>query len=1072
MDGSPYDSIRSHSPGRQEKLHVTLREPPDYANHRLLQRNRLPACAHFVPHDDAPSALTFDRGRSDRLLSLNGQWKFHYADHPGRAPERFFAEAFDDTAWADLPVPSQWQMHGYGRPHYTNVIYPFPVDPPHVPSDNPTGSYRRGFLLPDGWLEDSVILRFDGVDSAFHVWLNGREVGYSQGSRLPAEFDVTDHLRSGINTLAVRVYQWSDGSYLEDQDMWWLSGVFRDVTLVRRPRQHIGDIRVRTPLDGDCRDARLQVQFTIVSRKATDAATMSPLSVRLTLMDPSVGMLPGFPVSREVSSPTEWTGVELEMPVAQPRKWSAEDPALYHLAVELLSQQGEILEAVALRVGFRRVELKGGNLLVNGRDILFKGVNRHEFHPLYGRSVPYESMVEDVLLMKRHNINAVRMSHYPNDPRFYDLCDEYGLYVIDEADLECHGFMTVGDADRLSADEEWRDAYVDRAQRMVERDKNHPCIILWSLGNESSFGRNHEAMAERIRGLDPTRLLHYEPDSGARVADVHSTMYTSHAELDRLGRQSDLDKPHILCEFAHAMGNGPGGLREYVDLFYRYKRLQGGFVWEWLDHGIPKHTPDGRMYYAYGGDFGDEPNDGNFITDGLLFPDRSPSPGLLEYKKVIEPVQVDVVDAVAGRIRVTNRHDFLSLDHLRLSWRLETDGRLEQSGAAPLPHIPAGGSAELTLSIAPPRSFDSTAERWVTLTFTLAADTIWASQGHEVAWAQFQLPEAAAAHAGQPAVAGAAQPEDAAAAQPSAAAAGVLSCAEHGGQLIIRGSRFDLVFDLLYGRIHSFSFAGQPLLQRGPTLDFWRPPTDNDRPIAPDWQQAGFPLLQERVDQVRWQADPDARHVDLLVRTRVAPPVWAWGFSCEYRYRITADGTVHLEVSGEPHQHTPVLLPRIGLTAELPRTLDRVAWYGRGPGETYSDSRQAGRVGLFRSTVDQMYTPYVRPQEYGNRSDTRWVTLTNGRGTGLLVAGRPRFDFAARRFRVQDIAAALHTVDLVDAGAVILSIDHAQHGIGTASCGPGPLEPYELRAAAFRFGASLRGFDANGSAPAHGGSNL
>jgi len=742
------------------------------------------------------------------------------------------------------------------------------------------------------------------------------------------------------------------------------------VTLVRQPLLHIEDIRVRTPLGDHYGDASIQAHITLGSAKKLQTGMEQPMSLRLTLLDAESMLLTGFPITRDVFVSGATSIVEVEQPVTDPRKWSAEDPALYRLAVELLSPEGATLESVALRVGFRSVELKEGNLLVNGKDILFKGVNRHEFHPLYGRSVPYE------------------------------------------------------------------------------------------------------AMAERIRRLDPTRLIHYEPDREAKVADVFSTMYTSQAEMDDLGSRSDLDKPHILCEFAHAMGNGPGGLKEYVELYYRHKRLQGGFVWEWMDHGIPQFTPDGRMYYAYGGDFGDQPNDGNFVIDGLLFPDRTPSPGLHEYRKVIEPVQVEVVDAATGRIRVMNRYDFISLAHLRLSWRLEADGRLLQSGVAPLPPVAAGESAELTLPIQPSDQFDSAADYWVTLVFALAADTIWASQGYEVAWAQYPVPQPAVVSNYADVAATIAVPEGAtlpavptSAAMTFAAPLSPLFCAENGEYLDIRGDDFTIVFDLTHGRIRSWTYASQSILELGPTLDFWRPPMDNDGSIGDDWQRAGIPLLQERTDAVQWRLSPDAQHVDVVAHARIAPPVWSWGFACEYQYRIDASGCVRLEVTGEPQRDAPRLLPRIGLTAELPHNLDRATWYGRGPGETYSDTKQAGRIGLFRRTVDQLYTPYVRPQEYGNRSDTRWAALTDERGIGLLVVGQPQFDWTARRFRTHDIAVAKHTVDLVDAGVVVLSINHAHHGIGTASCGPDPLAQYELRTAPFRFSVYLRAFDANVNAP-------
>ncbi|MDH7568428.1 MAG: glycoside hydrolase family 2 TIM barrel-domain containing protein, partial [Armatimonadota bacterium] len=571
----------------------------DWENPRVFARRRLPARASFFPYPDQESALTYQRAASPWFSLLNGRWKFHYADTPAEAPEDFYAEEFDDSDWDDLPVPGMWEMMGYGRPHYTNVQYPFPVDPPRVPTENPTGSYRREFYIPGDWAGRRVVLRFEGVDSAYQVWVNGQEAGYSQGSRLPAEFDITPFVRPGHNTLAVRVWKWSDGSYLEDQDMWWLSGIFRDVYLLSLPQTGVADVCVRTPLSPDYRDALLELRVTV--RNA--APVEKQVCVEVDLRDAEGGAVLETPavVHAQVAA-GEDTCLPVQAPVANPRKWSAEDPALYTALITLKDAQGQVLEVVPIRVGFRAVEMKNGNLLVNGVPVLFKGVNRHEHHPDLGRAVPLETMAEDVRLMKQHNINAVRTSHYPPDPRFLDLCDEYGLYVIDECDLETHGFGMNKWVGNPTDDPEWEEACVERMVRMVERDKNHPCVVLWSLGNEAGFGRNHYAMAEAARRIDPTRFIHYEGDREQKVSDVISVMYPRLDAVIEMGEKLEQggEKPYICCEYAHAMGNGPGNLKEYWDVFYRYRGLQGGFVWEWIDHGIRRFTDDGREYFAYG----------------------------------------------------------------------------------------------------------------------------------------------------------------------------------------------------------------------------------------------------------------------------------------------------------------------------------------------------------------------------------------------------------------------------------------------------------------------------------------
>lgn len=1022
----------------------------DWENHKQLHRNRLPARCAFIPFEDEALALTYDRTRSPAFRLLNGVWKFHYAPTPAHAPADFHEETFDARHWDDLPVPSCWQMHGYGKPHYSNVVYPFPVVPPLVPTENPTGSYRRTFVLPREWQGRRITLHFEGVDSAFHVWVNGKEVGFSKGSRIPAQFDITDFVRAGSNVLAVRVYQWSDGSYLEDQDMWWLSGIFRDVYLTAAPQTHIYDYSVRTLLDEHYADADLQVGLRIHHAGASAASAR----VELKLLDAERRPVDGAAAAAAIALRAgEQARTEFSLPVTNPRKWSAEDPYLYHLLIRLTDENGQTLQAVASRVGFRSVELKDGNLLVNGVPVMFKGVNRHDHHPDLGRTVPLDWMRKDVLLMKRHNINAVRTSHYPNDPRFYDLCDEYGLYVIDEADLECHGFHRTERPNRLSDDPDWQEAYLDRLERMVERDKNHPSVILWSLGNESFYGRNHAAMYKWAKEHDPTRLVHYEGDREAATADVFSSMYTPVEQMNELGRRDDLGKPHIMCEYAHAMGNGPGGLKEYWDTFYAHKRLQGGFVWEWVDHGIRQQTPDGKTYFAYGGDFGDHPNDAHFVIDGLVNPDRVPSPGLLELKKALEPVLVEAVDLAAGRIKVTNRYDFQTLDHLAFAWNVSANGKVLQSGRLDLRGIAPGASQEIAIAYALPHLPEPGADYWLNVSFLLAADTSWAEAGHEVAWAQFELPHKGerAAHASE------------------AAAADPVLVTENGAMLEVRGNDFEVAFDRTYGLIVSWKHAGTELLREGPRLDLWRAPTDNDlRPlgdwrtsIANDnratviWKNYGLHWLQHRVMDVGWAARDQGTAVAITCRVRVAPPILDWAVDCLYTYTIAGNGDIAIEVKGTVEGPGPETFPRIGLRMALPNDFDQAVWYGRGPGESYSDTKLAGRFGVYRKTVGELFTDYIVPQENGNRADTRWLALTNAHGNGLRAVGMPQFDFTARRFTSEDLEKAQHTCELKERDRIYLHLDLAQNGIGSASCGPDVLSQYRLKAEDFRFRVRL-----------------
>ncbi|MBV7695889.1 glycoside hydrolase family 2 TIM barrel-domain containing protein [Streptomyces sp. TRM70350] len=905
-------------------------------------------------------------------LSLNGSWRFRLSPTADAEDDSFAEPGYDAGDWAEVGVPGHWVLQGHGSPIYTNHLYPFPVDPPRVPTENPTGDHLRVFDLPEDWPADGgAVLRFDGVESCARVWLNGTDIGEFKGSRLPHEFAVGHLLKPSGNVLAVRVHQWSAGSYLEDQDQWWLPGIFRDVTLLHRPAGSALDFFVHASYDHTTGEGTLRVD--------------SDVDGRVTVPELDIDVATGESVTVAVEP------------------WTAETPRLYD---GVLATEGE---RVPLRIGFRTVVLEDGLIKVNGKAILFKGVNRHEWHPEQGRALDLETMREDVLLMKRHNLNAVRTSHYPPHPAFLDLCDEYGLWVIDECDLETHGFVEQSWRDNPADDDRWTPALLDRAARMVERDKNHPSVLIWSLGNEAGTGRGLTAMAEWIHGRDPERLVHYEGDWNCRDTDVYSRMYVFHDEVEKIGQRLDggthkrRELPFIQCEFGHAMGNGPGGLADYQRLFESYDRLQGGFIWEWIDHGI-KHP---ELGYAYGGDFGEELHDGNFVCDGLIFPDRTPSPGLVEYKKVIEPVGIDG-DGADGTVRVTNKYDFADLSALAFEWSYQVDGETVEAGALSVPALAPGESADVKL---PEPSADAQgAETQWTVRALLAADTVWGPKDHEVAWGQFPV---------------SARPS------PTVAATDRPTASE---KLIHLGPAS---FDARTGALKTIG----GIEVTAPRLDVWRAPTDNDDGAEWQtdtrygllWRKYGLHRMRHRLDAV--EVTDDA----LTVRARVAPAAWEVGLATVYRW--TSDGTrLRLTVSVTPEGEWTVPLPRLGIRFGLSQA-DAVQWFGGGPGEAYPDTRLASMVGRWHATVDELQTPYVRPQENGARADVRWVEIG-----GLRIEGDPEFWFTARRWTTEQLDAARHRTDLTPGDTVWVNLDHGQHGIGSQSCGPGPLPRYFLRA--------------------------
>ncbi|MBL7201100.1 MAG: DUF4981 domain-containing protein [Anaerolineae bacterium] len=1022
---------------------MNAQRPYDWENPQVVGINKLPAHATFVPYPDEETALRGEGEGSPLVQSLNGEWQFWLAADPVAVPDEVTQADLNAAGWDAIHVPGNWTVQGYDKPIYTNVKMPFPPEPPRVPEDNPTGVYRRCFLLPEAWQGSKVYVRFDGVESAFYLWVNGQRVGYSQGSRLPAEFELTPYVHSGENLIVAVVIRWSDGSYLEDQDHWWMAGIYRDVTLYAVPPVHLADVTARAELDDAYCDAALRVRVRV---DADDPGDIPLYTVEMQLYDAGGQALFSSPVAGQVLGiPQQIAKVDLEAGVACPDKWSAETPALYTLVVALKDGQGRTVEATRCHIGFRAIEIRDRELRVNGQPVLFKGVDRHDHHDTLGKTIPLEDMIAEIVLMKRFNINAVRTSHYPNDARWYDLCDEYGIYVIDEANIECHGVYN-----RLPNDPQWAHAFLERGMRMVQRDVNHPCVIVWSLGNESGYGPNHDALAGWIRGYDPTRPVHYEgairPDwqGGQLASDVVCPMYPPIERIVAYAQDPGNDRPLIMCEYAHSMGNSTGNLREYWEAVESHHGLQGGFIWDWIDQGLLKVDEKGEAYWAYGGDFGDEINDGNFCINGLIWPDRTPQPAMYECKKVFQPVGFKAVDLAAGEIEVTNKQFFVDTSAFKGTWCLVADGEMLQCGDLPPLSIPPRGSQQVTLPIEEPVLAPGV-ECYLTVCLTLAEDTPWAGRGHRVAWEQWAMPYQA-------------PPAE----RLLAADMPALEVVEDGRQVEIRGAGFRLAFDLQEGRIASWQSGGADLLVSGPVLNVWRAPTDNDGiKLRPDrqallraWLEAGLDRLdRETLSATVERIAPQV--VRIAVRTKASAEGCAGGFDHEHTYTVYGSGDVVIDNTVVASDDLPPL-PRVGLTMTLPGGFERFTWYGRGPHENYIDRNASADVGLWESTVDEQYVPYIMPQENGNVTGVRWAALSDEAGRGLIAMGTPHLEASVGHYTADDLYKALHTCDLLRRDEVTFNLDARQCGLGGASCGPGTLPQYLVTPGTYAFRVRLR----------------
>jgi beta-galactosidase len=984
---------------------------------KVLQVNREAPRAYYIPYGEAEAASSGKRGRSPSYQTLNGRWKFQYHPSVKDVEDGFYDVSADVSAWDDLTVPSCWQVKGYDQLQYTNVNYPFPCDPPYVPNDNPAGLYVREFNISENWDEKETYIVFEGVNSCFYLWVNGEFAGYSQGSRVPAEFNISPYIKSGKNRMAVMVLKWCDGTYIEDQDLWRFSGIFRDVYLLARDHNHIVDVFNKQEISDDFQKAVLKCELETTDR----------LEVKAQLRNAKGDVI------HEGKAMIERKG-SLEFEVLQPVLWNAESPYLYSLYI----YSGD--EVLLFQVGFRKVEIKDGVFMINGAAVKLKGVNRHDSHPELGQTIPINHMIKDLVLMKRHNVNTIRTSHYPNDPRFLDLCNEYGFYLIDEADLECHGVFHAGDYHMLTKNPDWEDAFLDRAIRMVERDKNHPSIVMWSLGNESGYDVNHMAMARWTKGRDASRPVHYEGvdprhkgSFNTDVIDVESRMYSSPEYIENYAKDENSTKPMFLCEYSHAMGNGPGDLKDYWDIIYKYPKLMGGCVWEWSDHGIKTQSAKGTEYFAYGGDFGDQPNDGNFCIDGLVGPDRKPHTGLLELKQVIAPIRIEAEDLRNGSIIVTNLFDFIDLSHIELAWKIEKDGQLIDQGE-PI-QLNASPHAVQRVSIPYELPAESRSRYFLTVSCRSKRDTRWAEAGHEICFGQFELPVYRLQ-------------------ERTAQKIPAIHLNKSGHQLSIEGFDFKHVFDMYDGLFIKITKHGMDMIDAPVKFNIWRAPTDNDRKIKHSWMEEGYDRASMHVygSEITNQTETS---VEIAVKFSLGGYIKIPILHGTALWKVDGTGEISLKVNIAVREGL-VFLPRFGLQLTMPQGTEEVEYFGLGPHESYIDKRQSVKKGKYLLTVDEMFENYIMPQENGSRYGTEWAIVSNEQGMGMKFSGSDDFSINAAHYTPEDLTLAAHDYELVRRKETIVHLDYKISGVGSNSCGPELLVPYRLDEKEFKFELRLK----------------
>ncbi|WP_297096723.1 glycoside hydrolase family 2 TIM barrel-domain containing protein [uncultured Draconibacterium sp.] len=1056
-----------------------------------IAKNKLPGRATSYSYKSADDALNCDRETS-RMISLNGTWKFNFVEKEEDRPLDFYKQ--DVSGWDDIEVPSNWEMKGYGTPIYVSAGYPFrpelpaeaqedPIawykknydvpeglsteelyrrfyaevgskivpQPPFITRDNAVGSYVRSFTIPEDWNDNKIVLHFGGVSSAMFVYVNEQKVGYSQGSRLPAEFDITEFVQPGENKLAVQVFRWCDGSYLEDQDHWRMSGIHREVMVMAQPKVAIEDFFIRTRLDANYQDALLQIRPTLT--RGADVDTKG-WTLEAELFCPQNNKVLQAPITKDVDAiiyegypqrDNVYFGL-LEEKISSPELWSAEKPTLYTVVLTLKDADGNVVEARSAKIGFREIETKNGELYVNGKSIKLYGVNRHDHDHLRGKSVTHEDMENDVLLMKRFNFNAVRTSHYPNDPYFYDMCDKYGLYVLDEANIETHGLMGY-----LTNQSEWHMAFQDRVVRMVERDKNHPSIIGWSLGNESGTGPNHAGAAAWAKDFDPTRFIHYEGAQGqpehkdykaygspeyrelGRTAnptdplwvDVISRMYANLEDLEALAKSPYISRPIMECEYAHAMGNSLGNFQEYWDLMHSYPNLIGGFIWDWIDQGVLTTDENGKEFFAYGGDLGDMPNDNNFCMNGVIASDRTPKPQTWEAKYVMQPVQITAVDLENGLVRLLSRFNFANLNEYKVSWTLSEDATEIQSGTLDGLSLNPGTSkvVEIPFETINPKV---NAEYWLRISVQLKEDKNWAKAGHELAKQQFKLPVEAGATAKKM------DSDD-------------ITFDETDDQLVVNGKDFKVSIGKNSGLIESYKEGNKQVITSALQPYFWRPLTDNDER---GWRaQQRIPIWKDLPEMLSVKdMNADASSASISVELAYEE------LSLKLNYTFANDGTVDVKFDLSIPEEMPEPI-RVGMNMGVSTSLQQMSFYGKGPFENYSDRNGGADIDIYSGNVDDFYYNYTKPQESSNHTCVRWLALTNN-NSGLMVLGETPLQTSVWPYTAENIHEAQHPTELEKADALTVNISHKMAGVGgndSWSINARPIDKYRLLEKAYSY---------------------
>ena len=1030
---------------------LSLGQQNDWENPEMIGYNKLPAHNTSVSFPGKAEAMGVDIRSSSRYLSLNGNWKFAWAPVPEKAPADFYREDYKVAGWKEIPVPSNWELQGYGTAIYTNVTYPYPVNPPYVPKDdNPVGCYRTEFKVPKAWSDMQVTLHFGGVSSAMYVWVNGKKVGYSQGSRLPAEFDITPYLKSGKNSLSVKVYRWSDGNYLEDQDHWRLSGIHRDVYLAASPKFQIYDFFVKTKFDHHYTNAELQVQVKM-KKFGIDEPKGWTVEGQLYDADGKPVLAEAMTVDTERLTRRPWPQrdkvpfADMKAKVEKPEKWSSEFPNLYTLVLTLKDDKGKVVEARSNKVGFREVKIKEGELLINGKSVLLYGVNRHDHSQTGGKTVTEQEMINDILLLKRFNFNAVRTSHYPNNPKWMELCDEYGIYVIDEANIETHGI-----GGWLSNDPQWHSAFVERGIRMVERDKNHPSVIFWSLGNESGYGPNHAAMGAWIKDYDDTRYIHYE---GAQSiyggldpegVDMISRMYSSIDHMVAWANHPTDHRPVLWCEYAHAMGNSLGNFYKFWDAIRSHKRMIGAFIWDWTDQGILQTDENGKKYWAYGGDFGDVINSGNFCINGVISADQKPKPVTWEVKKIQQPVEMRAALLRKGDIYVTNWHHFTDLSVYDISWELEENGKVIQGGVLESLSTKPSDTDRIAIPYEMPE-LKAGAEYFLKVIFKTNKDNAWAKKGHIVAWEQFRMPFKT----------------------PSAPLADVstygdLKFSDDGSSVIVSGDGFEVSVAKADGLLSSYKLNGKEVITAPLVPNFWRAPTDNDigggmpRRLG-IWKEAAKERSVTRVTAKKIN--------EKIVKIAVEMTLSNINSNLSTSYTIYGNGEVAVSYDFVAGGGLPNI-PRVGMQMQIDSDYDKLKWYGNGPYETYWDRNKGAAVGIYEKSVSAGFYQYVRPQESNNHWGTRWAQLTNDTGDGILICGENTLNFSAWPYSMEDIEKAEHINELPDRDFITVNIDHLQQGVGgddSWSHQARPHAEYRIAPVNYAYGFSIKPVSAGSS---------